>query len=54
MVSRDSIVDGVWLRTSDCCHRYNAIIRSYATGEKCLGGLLVRSVQPRGKSLSRF
>jgi len=53
-VSRDSIVDGDWLRASYCCQRYSAIIRSYATGKKFLGGLLVRSVQLKGKSVSWF
>jgi len=48
-VSRESIVDGDWVRASDLCHRYNAIISSYATGENFLSGLLVRSVQPRRK-----
>ena len=49
IVSRDSTVDGNWLRASDWCYRYDAIIRSYATGENFLGGLLVRSVHPGKK-----
>ena len=50
IVSRDSVVDGDWLRATNLCHRYDMIIRSYGSREKFAGGLLVQSVHLREKT----
>ena len=49
MVSRDSIVDDDWLRASGSCHRYDAMIRSCANGEKIWLGCSYGAYTAEGK-----